>query len=221
MRALTRQFRRTARPTRPRAPLRSETACWLSPPPSSVPVQDDGRESSPLAVAARTDSPYVASHFVQWIAAIVLHHATGYLSLVSQYEFPTHRRKHEIVRELPSGRCRADPGRPDRARRTQAPDLVMYAADLSHGFSREVKGPRDRLRAEQLSKFAALAPIIRLTPASSVSLARMRAPSTQSDRKRETARPSDRAVPPHSTLSDPRHRRGRDRETAPCAWPWP
>ena len=41
--------------------------------------------------------------------------------------------------------------------RAQPPDLLMYAQDLSDWFFCEVKGPGDRLRAEQLSKFEALA----------------------------------------------------------------
>jgi hypothetical protein len=56
-------------------------------------------------------------HFYEWLAAIVLHHATGYLSLVSKYEFAKHRRKHEIIEKLlpadllPMLRDRAEHGR--------------------------------------------------------------------------------------------------------------
>jgi hypothetical protein len=96
-------------------------------------------------------------HFVEWLGAIVLHHTTGYLSLVQKYEFAVHHRKQEIVRQLlpadvlPVLRDRAEYGR------AQAPDLLMYAPDLSDWFFCEVKGPRDRLRAEQMAKFEALA----------------------------------------------------------------
>ena len=48
---------------------------------------------------AETQGP-LGYHFCEWLAAIVLHHATGYLSLVSKYEFAKHRRKQEIVEKL-------------------------------------------------------------------------------------------------------------------------
>ena len=41
--------------------------------------------------------------------------------------------------------------------RAQAPDLLMYAEDLSDWFFCEVKGPGDRLRDEQVRKFELLA----------------------------------------------------------------
>jgi len=96
-------------------------------------------------------------HFYEWLAAIVLHHATGYRSLVSKYEFAKHRRKQEIVEKLlpanllPILRDRTEHGR------AQPPDLLMYAPDFSDWFFCEVKGPGDRLRPEQLAKFEALA----------------------------------------------------------------
>jgi hypothetical protein len=96
-------------------------------------------------------------HFVEWLAAIVLYHTTGYLSLVQKYEFTIHRRKQEIVQKL----LPADvlPILSDRAEhgRAQSPDLLMYAPDLSDWFFCEVNGPRDDLRPEQTAKFAALA----------------------------------------------------------------
>jgi VRR-NUC domain-containing protein len=46
----------------------------------------------------------------------------------------------------------------DRSKsRAQAPDLFMYARDLSDWFFCEVKGPRDHLRKEQIRKFELLA----------------------------------------------------------------
>ena len=38
----------------------------------------------------------------------------------------------------------------------QGPDLLMYAPDMSDWFFCEVKGPGDRLRSQQMSKFEAL-----------------------------------------------------------------
>lgn len=96
-------------------------------------------------------------HFVEWLAAILLYHTTGYLSLVSKYEFANHRRKQEIVEKvLPAGvllilRDRTEHGH------AQGPDLLVYARDFSDWFFCEVKGPRDRLQPEQERRFEALA----------------------------------------------------------------
>ena len=96
------------------------------------------------------------THFYEWLGAIVLHHTTGYLSLVEKYEFAKHPRKQRIVAQL-----LPDPVREalrSRAQgRAQAPDLLMYAEDLSDWVFCEVKGPRDRLRDEQKRKFELLA----------------------------------------------------------------
>lgn len=95
-------------------------------------------------------------HFVEWLAAIVLHHATGFLALVEKYAYANHPRKQEIVtRLLPADVLpilKATEGGP-----AQAPDLLMYAPDLSDWFFCEVKGPGDHLRPVQLSKFEGLA----------------------------------------------------------------
>jgi len=90
------------------------------------------------------------------LGAIVLHHTTGYLSLVAKYEFATHPRKQQIVAQLLPGSVR-DALRDRSQGRAQAPDLLMYAEDLSDWFFCEVKGPRDRLRGEQVRKFGLLA----------------------------------------------------------------
>ena len=95
-------------------------------------------------------------HFYEWLGAIVLHHTTGYLSLVEKYEFATHPRKQQIVAQLLPGHVR-DALRDRSQGRAQAPDLLMYAEDLSDWFFCEVKGPRDRLREEQVRKFEHLA----------------------------------------------------------------
>jgi hypothetical protein len=96
-------------------------------------------------------------HFIEWMAAIVMHQRTGYLSLVSKYEFARHRRKQAVVEQLLSPAVRT--ALRDRAEhgRAQPPDLLMYAADLSDWFFCEVKGPGDRLGPEQVKKFRALA----------------------------------------------------------------
>lgn len=96
------------------------------------------------------------SHFYEWLGAIVLHHTTGYRSLVEKYEFATHPRKQQIVSQLMPSEVR-DALRDRIHGRAQAPDLLMYAEDLSDWFFCEVKGPRDRLRDEQIRKFGRLA----------------------------------------------------------------
>jgi len=97
------------------------------------------------------------SHFYEWLGAIVLHHTTGYLSLVEKYEFATHPRKQQIVEQLLPGSVRDVLRDRSEGRAAQAPDLLMYAEDLSDWFFCEVKGPRDRLRDAQRLKFELLA----------------------------------------------------------------
>jgi hypothetical protein len=96
-------------------------------------------------------------HFVEWLAAIVLHHTAGYLSLVSKYEFRNHPAKQRIVAQLLAPDIRA--ALRDRVEHgsAQPPDLLMYAPDLSDWFFCEVKGPGDALRPQQVRKFDALA----------------------------------------------------------------
>jgi hypothetical protein len=100
---------------------------------------------------------HLGYHFCEWLAAIVLHHATGYLSLVGKYEFQKHRRKQELVQRLLPSELRAALSDRTEHGSAQAPDLLMYAPDLSDWFFCEVKGPRDRLGQQQEQKFKAIA----------------------------------------------------------------
>jgi hypothetical protein len=96
-------------------------------------------------------------HFVEWLAAILLYHTTGYLSLVSKSEFDKHRRKREIVEKvLPADVVTVLRDR-TKLGYVQGPDLLVYARDFSDWFFCEVKGPGDRLRPVQERKFEALA----------------------------------------------------------------
>jgi hypothetical protein len=97
-----------------------------------------------------------ALHFYEWLGAVVLHHTTGYLSLVEKYEFATHPRKQQIVTQL-LPRPTRDALRDRKQASAQGPDLLMYAEDLSDWFFCEVMGPRNRLRDEQVRKFELLA----------------------------------------------------------------
>lgn len=100
---------------------------------------------------------HLGYHFVEWLAAIVLHHSTGYHSLVGKYEFASHARKREVIESLLSDETLAALEDRSTHGRVQSPDLLMYAPDLSDWFLCEVKGPGDRLRPEQIAKFETLA----------------------------------------------------------------
>jgi hypothetical protein len=100
---------------------------------------------------------HLGKHFFEWLGAILLFETTGYLSLVEKYEFVRHPRKQAIVKQLLPPqvlrlvRRRAGDGR------SQCPDLLVYAPDLSDWYFCEIKGGSDRLRASQRAFFAKLA----------------------------------------------------------------
>lgn len=98
-----------------------------------------------------------AYHFYEWLAAIILHHATGYRSLVGKYQFENHARKRAVVAKVLSPAVRELLDSRTTWGRTQGPDLLMYAPDFSDWFFCEAKGPRDTLRERQRGFFAALA----------------------------------------------------------------
>ena len=99
---------------------------------------------------------HLGYHFIEWLAAIVLHHTSGYHSAGS-YEF---RHRPTVVEKLLSAEVRALVA--DRTQYSaQGPDLLMYAPDLSDWFFCEVKGPDDSMREVQCNKFAALAELSR------------------------------------------------------------
>jgi hypothetical protein len=87
-------------------------------------------------------------HFYEWLAAILLYEATGYLSLVQKYGSKNHKRKLPIwekvapVKSLPDG--------------YGYPDLFVYAPDRTDWYFCEVKGGRDRLQPRQLRTFRKL-----------------------------------------------------------------
>jgi hypothetical protein len=96
-------------------------------------------------------------HFYEWLAAVVLYHATGYHCLMGKYQFANHPRKRDVTAKLlaPAVLELLD-GRKEWGR-TQGPDLLMYAPDFSDWFFCEAKGPRDSLSERQRGLFAALA----------------------------------------------------------------
>lgn len=90
--------------------------------------------------------------FYEWLSAITIYNTMGYLSLVEKYEFPKHKRKHQIFKSLV----------PDdvfefimskKEKRSQCPDLLCYNKDKTDWFFCEVKGKGDRLKQEQAKYF--------------------------------------------------------------------
>lgn len=100
---------------------------------------------------------YLGHHFYEWLAAILLYHSTGYLSLVEQYEFKNHKRKQEIVQRLFSPELIELIAHHERFGGVQCPDLLIYTRDFSNWFFCEVKGPTDKLTNVQEQYFQALA----------------------------------------------------------------
>jgi hypothetical protein len=98
-------------------------------------------------------------HYYEWAAARHLHAVTGWSALVAKYEFGNHERKRAIARRLLQPEVMAVLTDRDRYGHAQAPDLLLFAPDESDFLFCEVKGPGDRLRPAQRSKFAALAAV--------------------------------------------------------------
>jgi hypothetical protein len=102
---------------------------------------------------------HLGYHYYEWLAAILLYHAWGYLSLVEHFEFKSHERKQSILRKLVTTDVIALMTDRRQHGRTQCPDLLVYKPDLSEWFFCEVKGPGDRLSSRQKEYFQALAEV--------------------------------------------------------------
>ena len=97
------------------------------------------------------------SHYYEWLAAITLFEATGWLSLIEKYQFPVHARKQSVLRELEAHDLLAFFAAQKPVHGSlQAPDLLLYAPDRSAYRLCEVKGPTDTYRPEQIAYFEAL-----------------------------------------------------------------
>ena len=96
-------------------------------------------------------------HFYEWLAAIVLHQATGYHSLVGKYQFDNHPRKRTVATKILESALHEILNSRTKWGRTQGPDLLMYAPDYSDWFFCEAKGPRDHLGDRQQGLFSVLA----------------------------------------------------------------
>lgn len=93
-------------------------------------------------------------HFWEWFAAVHIFERDGAYSLVEKYNCLAHPRKIALYESLLDDRQRAllDAACPD----VQPPDLLVYAPDMSEFRFAEVKGPTDRLRAEQQASHDAI-----------------------------------------------------------------
>jgi hypothetical protein len=112
------------------------------------PMLFDGRD----VAICRNQPDY---HFFEWLGAVVLYEATGYLSLIEKYETKSHPRKLDVFRSSVS------PDVFDHVlnNRTGVPDLFAYKADYSDWFFCEIKGGRDTLRDHQVARFREIASI--------------------------------------------------------------
>lgn len=89
------------------------------------------------------------NHFFEWLAAVLLHEATGYRSLIEKYTSRNHLRKIGIFKDL------VGPDFCDWAFANGAgfPDLFVYHPHSGDWFFAEVKGGADRERAHQTARF--------------------------------------------------------------------
>lgn len=95
-------------------------------------------------------------HFYEWLAAVLLYHTYAYFSLVEQYQFKKHRTKQKILSELTRSNVIEFMRHHPKFGGVQCPDLLVYKPDYSDWFFCEVKGPKDRLRYEQIVFFREL-----------------------------------------------------------------
>lgn len=102
---------------------------------------------------------HLGYHYHEWLAAILLYHTTGFLSLVEAYAYKSHKRKRKILESLATGEVFDYIASHGISNVTQCPDLLVYSADFQDWFLCEVKGPHDQLREPQIHFFGDLARI--------------------------------------------------------------
>ena len=97
-------------------------------------------------------------HFPEWFGAVHLFETEGWLSLVESYQFKNHEWKRSVLRSLGAENLIDffDSQRSKGFGKQQAPDLLVYAPDLSDYYFCEVKGPTDKLSPRQPDYFAAV-----------------------------------------------------------------
>ncbi|MBN1186993.1 MAG: VRR-NUC domain-containing protein [Bacteroidales bacterium] len=93
--------------------------------------------------------------FYEWLAAITIYNSMGYLSLLEKYEFPKHKKKHQIFKSLvPDNLFEFIMSKKEK--RSQCPDLLCYSIDKADWFFCEVKGKGDRLKKDQSKYFESI-----------------------------------------------------------------
>ena len=92
------------------------------------------------------------NHFCEWLSAVVIFETTGWLSLIEKYQFRNHQRKQKVLNSLITNEEREA----FDSIGAQLPDLLIYKSDFSRWEFREVKGPGDVLRPEQIIQFERL-----------------------------------------------------------------
>lgn len=99
---------------------------------------------------------HLGYHYYEWLAAILVFHTEGLLSLVEKYQFNSHKSKAKILQRLaPSETIEFIRKHPEFGR-AQCPDLLVYEPDFSDWFFLEVKGPKDELSTTQIAFFEKL-----------------------------------------------------------------
>ena len=98
------------------------------------------------------------AHYYEWLAAIIIYHAKGLLSLNQKYAYPSHYYKREILKKLMIGKPKVYEFiiRRGIGNVTQLPDLLVYKNDYKKWFFAEVKGPTDKLSPKQIELFKQL-----------------------------------------------------------------
>lgn len=97
-------------------------------------------------------------HFFEWLAAVLLYEATGYLSLVEGYTAKTHEEKREKLRKAVS----VDIFNWLAENESGQPDLFVYRQGTDQWFFCEVKGGPDKARGNQLKWTAEFRELLKL-----------------------------------------------------------
>jgi hypothetical protein len=96
-------------------------------------------------------------HYFEWLAAVLLFHTQGLVS-VQKYEFPGASREKSATLRALLGAEVCDWLYSRQAQRVvQCPDLLVFNSDMSRAYFCEVKGPTDQLRLSQREFFRELA----------------------------------------------------------------
>jgi hypothetical protein len=96
-------------------------------------------------------------HFFEWLGAIILFNNTTCLSLVEQYQFPSHKRKRKMLADVvPDNVFKLITSHKEAFGSVQCPDLLVYNPANKDWFFCEVKGPGDKLGTKQSQFFDAL-----------------------------------------------------------------